>query len=65
MQPWQTYVASGSLRDQLRAQMMGRVQSKVPPNQDHKSPNEILGRYTKIDDANVPFVSSHGYRMGR
>ena len=47
MQPWQTYVASGSLRDQLRAQMMGRVQSKVPPNQDHKEPKRNIGQVYK------------------
>ena len=37
MQPWQTYVASGSLHDQLRAQMMGGC-SQSAANQDHKEP---------------------------
>ena len=47
MQPWQTYVASGSLRDRLRAQMMERVQSKVPPSQDHKEPKRNIGQVYK------------------
>ena len=47
MQPWQTYVASGSLRDRLRAQMMERVQAKVPPSQDHKEPKRNIGQVYK------------------
>ena len=46
MQPWQTFVASGGLRDRLREQMMTRVQSKVAPNQDHKDPKRTIGQIT-------------------
>ena len=47
MQPWQTFVASGGLRDRLREQMMTRVQSKVAPNQDHKDPKRTIGQIYK------------------
>ena len=43
-------------RGRLRAQMMGRGCSLKCRRTKIWSPNEILGRYTKIDDANVqPF----------
>ena len=38
MQPWQTYVASGAIRDTLREQMMTAVKNGSKPNQDHKEP---------------------------
>lgn len=47
MQPWQTFVASGALRDTLRQQMMERVQAKVAPNQDHKDPKGAIGQIYK------------------
>jgi nitroreductase len=47
MQPWQTFVASGELRDTLREQMMARVQSKVAPDQDHKDPKRSIGQIYK------------------
>ncbi len=47
MQPWQTYVASGALRDTLREQMMVRVKEKVPPNQDHKEPKKTVAQVYK------------------
>ena len=47
MQPWQTFVASGELRDTLREQMMARVQSKVAPDQDHKDPKRSVGQIYK------------------
>ena len=48
MQPWQTFVASGELRDTLREQMMARVQSKVAPDQDHKDPKRSIGQIYPI-----------------
>jgi hypothetical protein len=47
MQPWQTYVASGALRDTLREQMMARVKEQIPPNQDHKEPKKKVGQVYK------------------
>lgn len=47
IQPWQTYVASGALRDRLRDQMMERVRSKVPPNVDHKGTKSVMGQVYK------------------
>ena len=43
MQPWQTFVASGALRDSLREQMMERVRAKVAPSQDHKESKREIG----------------------
>jgi hypothetical protein len=43
IQPWQTYVASGSVRDQLREQMIAAVKSGSKPNQDHKGSGKPIG----------------------
>ncbi len=47
IQPWQTFVASGTLRDTLRAQMIERAKAKTTPNQDHKSPKRPIGQVYK------------------
>ena len=53
MQPWQTYVASGAIRDALREQMMAAVKNGSKPNQDHKSPLNLSGKSGKIAGENV------------
>jgi nitroreductase len=35
IQPWQVYVASGTLRDSLRAEFIRRVQAREPAQPDH------------------------------
>jgi hypothetical protein len=47
IQPWQTYVASGALRDTLRNQMMTAVKAGTKPNQDHKEPKKPIGQVWK------------------
>ena len=47
IQPWQTYVASGALRDTLRDQMMTAVKAGTKPNQDHKEPKKPIGQVWK------------------
>jgi hypothetical protein len=43
IQPWQTYVASGAVRDNLREQMMAAVRAGEKPNNDHKEPRKPIG----------------------
>ena len=47
IQPWQTYVASGAIRDALRKQMMAAVKNGSPPNHDYKEPRKAIGQVWK------------------
>lgn len=47
IQPWQSYVASGTTRDALREQMMAAVKNGSPPNQDYKESQKTLGQVWK------------------
>ena len=47
IQPWQVYVASGEIRDNLRAQFMQRTQNNHPPSVDHKGTRGPLGEIWK------------------
>ena len=47
IQPWQVYVASGELRDNLRAQFMQRTRNNHPPSVDHKGTRGPLGEIWK------------------
>ncbi|MCH1549959.1 MAG: nitroreductase [Pseudomonadales bacterium] len=41
VQPWQVYVASGSVRDDMRAEFLRRVGQGIPSNPDHKSKGRL------------------------
>ena len=41
VQPWQVYVASGSVRDDMRAEFLRRVSQGIPSNPDHKSKGRL------------------------
>ncbi len=47
VQPWKVYVASGSLRDQLRDAMTERVRQGVPKNPDYEYRGDFVGEYRK------------------
>ena len=47
IQPWQVYVASGEIRDNLRAQFMQRTRNNYPPSVDHKGTRGPLGEIWK------------------
>ena len=47
IQPWQVYVASGEIRDNLRAQSMQRTRNNHPPSVDHKGTRGPLGEIWK------------------
>jgi nitroreductase len=47
IQPWQVYVASGEIRDNLRAQFMQRARNNHPPSVDHKGTRGPLGEIWK------------------
>ena len=47
IQPWQVYVASGELRDNLRDQFMQRARNNHPPSVDHKGTRGPLGEIWK------------------
>ena len=47
IQPWQVYVASGELRDNLRDQFMERARNNHPPSVDHKGTRGPLGEIWK------------------
>ncbi|NKB98204.1 MAG: nitroreductase [Pseudomonadales bacterium] len=41
VQPWHVCVASGSVRDDLRAEMMRRISKKIPINTDHPPDGKV------------------------
>ena len=41
IQPWQVYVASGALRDSLRAEFMRRAQAREAANPDHRDKGKL------------------------
>ncbi len=41
VQPWHTCVASGELKDQLRAEFLSRIDHKVAANTDHKGDGKL------------------------
>jgi len=41
IQPWQVYVASGSVRDNIRSEFMARVQDKQRPRPDHSDRGKL------------------------
>lgn len=47
VQPWKVYVASGSLRDQLRDAMTERVRQGIPKNPDYEYRGDFEGEYRK------------------
>lgn len=47
IQPWKVYVASGEVKDQLRAAMVERVTSGVPFNSDYDYPDTFAGEYRR------------------
>jgi len=66
IQPWQTYVASGALRDTLRNQMMTAVKAGTKPNQDHKEPKKT--HWPSMERSSPRMCSGtlprHGYILG-
>lgn len=47
IQPWKVYVASGEVKDQLRAAMVERVTSGIPFNSDYEYPDTFAGEYRR------------------
>lgn len=47
IQPWKVWVASGSLKDSLRAQMVEQVVNGVPFNADYEYPGKFDGEYRR------------------
>lgn len=47
IQPWQVFVASGELKDKLRAQMVDRVMKGVPFCSDYDYPEKFDGEYRR------------------
>lgn len=47
IQPWKVYVASGDVKDKLRAAMVERVTSGVPFNSDYDYPDTFAGEYRR------------------
>ncbi len=45
VQPWHVCVASGSVRDEMRAEMMRRISSKVPIQTDHAPDGKVGDLY--------------------
>lgn len=61
VQPWKVYVASGSLRDRLSAEMRRRVIERVPANPDYEYRGDFVGEYrTRQVECAVALYSQMG-----
>ena len=47
VQPWKVYVASGELKDRLRAEMVAKTVGGVKPNADYPYRGDFAGEYRK------------------
>ncbi len=47
VQPWKVYVASGALKDRLRAEMVARMKAGVTPNPDYEYRGDFENEYRK------------------
>lgn len=47
VQPWKVYVASGELKDRLRAEMVAKTVDGVKPNADYPYRGDFAGEYRK------------------
>jgi len=47
VQPWKVYVATGALRDRLRARMVHNVSNNIPPNPDYEYRGDFVDEYRR------------------
>ena len=65
VQPWKAYVASGKLKDRLRAEMVERTVAGVAPNPDYAYRGDFEGEYrTRQVQCAVALYSNMGIERG-
>jgi len=65
IQPWKVYVASGQLKNSIRAKMVEQVMQGVPFNSDYDYPDTFAGEYRKRQvDCAVELYGNMGIERG-
>jgi len=65
IQPWKVYVASGQLKNNIRAKMVEQVMQGVPFNSDYDYPDTFAGEYRKRQvDCAVELYGNMGIERG-
>ncbi len=65
VQPWKAYVASGKLKDRLKAEMVERTSAGVAPNPDYPYRGDFEGEYrTRQVECAVALYSNMGIERG-
>lgn len=65
VQPWKVYVATGSLRDRLSAEMQRRVKEGVPANPDYEYRGDFVGEYrTRQVECAIALYNEMGIERG-